>query len=325
MSDNEKKQNKITAKAGLTFNVNAVKSKLKDYHESHGTQNPMYGGGQTAMTAVLEKFYEHVLRECATRLGKEKSGVKQVNCEFLQATVLLDNDMRDYCVVRLNHYDPKQMYRDQVPFDTKQMDLVMARVDKDMALTPKARNLACYLLLQVFLDVASTSDLLQAYAKKKTLDGNCVSYAARACFSEGLAKEFCDKVAEVMKEFGEELDTTDADVAKKPQTTPTADAESGEEDAPAKNSKGGKKSKEESTEAVKDNKKSGNQKSKNQKAQPVEADDSDDDAANSDEEVQVQPKQKNSKGDKEKEKEKEQQSSGKKNQGGKNNSKPAKK
>lgn len=321
MSETEnKKQNKITAKAGLTFNVNAVKSKLKDYHATHGVENPKYGGGQTAMTAVLEKFYELVLRECLKRLGKQKSGLKEVNVEFLQATVLLNMDMKDYCVTRLSHFDTKQMYRDQVPFDTKQMDQVMARVDKDLALTPNARNLACYLLLQVFLDLTSTCDHLQAYAGKKTLDGNCVIHASRICFSSGLAKEFCEEVVRVMKEFDVNLESDETDVVKKPDATPNAAAEDDNESAQTKTNKKGKE-----TKADKDTKSEKQTVGKkNQKAQKVEDDNDNenesDDDHQSDEEVEVQPKK-----GKGKEQTKEQSASGNKkgqNQSGKN--KPAK-
>ena len=54
----------------------------------------MYGGGQTAMAAVLEKFYELVLLECSTQTPKDKSGVKTVNCTDLQKLVLNKTNLK---------------------------------------------------------------------------------------------------------------------------------------------------------------------------------------------------------------------------------------
>ena len=85
----EKKPNKLTEKAGLTFNVNTIKSKLKDYYEGQSLTTPMFSGGHTALTASLEKLWEMLLQECLKKVGKDKSGVRQVNRELLQYSVCM--------------------------------------------------------------------------------------------------------------------------------------------------------------------------------------------------------------------------------------------
>ena len=82
--------NKLTQTAGLTFNVNTVKTKLKKFYESRDIPCPMFSGGHTAITASLEKLYELILKDCIKRTGKDKSGVRTVNREMLLYSVMMN-------------------------------------------------------------------------------------------------------------------------------------------------------------------------------------------------------------------------------------------
>jgi len=306
MSDTERKQNKVTKTAGLTFNVNAVKSKLKDYHDMRGVPNPMYGGGQIAMATVLEKFCELVFTECATQTQKNISGLKLVNVNDLQRLVLLRPELRNYFVIPMSQYNANQIYKDLLPIDSSEMDLVMARVDKDLSLTAKAKNLAYFLVCRVFQDLISTSNHLMAYAKKHTFSATCVSYAVRQCFAEALAKELCDDIARVMKAFDEDIDVMDAEVPSK-STSGTMkasdDADTGEEKTD-KSDKSGKEEKKKTDSKKDSDKKESSDKSaketagkkpaaknaaKNKsenssKAEKIEVDDDSDSSSSSDDE-----------------------------------------
>lgn len=242
MSESERKQNKVTKTAGLTFNVNAVRSKLKDYHESRGVTNPTYGGGQIAMTVVLEKFCVMVFKDCASQTPKDKSGGKQVNVNDLQRIVLIHPELKNYFVVPMSLYNPDQICKDLLPVDPSEIDLVMDKVDKELIFSPKAKNLMYFLISQVFQDLASTSTRLMKFAKKHKFKGTCVSYAVQQCFAEAIAKDFCDEIALVMKTFNEEVDVMSGDVTVK--ATPAAktgnDADTSNEKA-AKAKEGKKK------------------------------------------------------------------------------------
>jgi hypothetical protein len=200
--------NKATATAGLTFNVNTVRNKLKDYYESQSVATPMFAGGHIAVTAVLEKLYEIVLRECAKRAGKDKSNLRSVNRELMHYSVLLNNSLKKYYLVELDHFDSNQMYNDQVPITKDEMDKIMERVDKDLTLTPKAFNLACYMLLKGFLDIAATASQFLSFSKKKSLDANCVMHTVRNRFPDGMAHELCGEITRAMKASGEDIEDT---------------------------------------------------------------------------------------------------------------------
>ena len=245
----EKKPNKLTEKAGLTFNVNTIKQKLKSYYEGQDLTTPMFSGGQTAMTATLEKLWEMLLQQCLKKVGKDsKTGVRLINLEALQTAVLLHPGLQRYFVVQFGSFDSEVEYKDQSPVISVEMDKVMERVDKDMSLTNKARNLACYMLLKVFSQLASTSHTLIEYAKKKSLDGRSVWFAVGTVFHGSVSSVLHNEITRAMKEFGEELEETHGDneapVDNQVAAAGTADAGDEEEETVTTTKsapKGGKK------------------------------------------------------------------------------------
>jgi len=244
----EKKPNKLTEKAGLTFNVNTIKQKLKSYYEGQDLTTPMFSGGQTAMTATLEKLWEMLLQQCLKKVGKDsKTGVRLINLEALQTAVLLHPGLQRYFVVQFGSFDSEVEYKDQSPVISVEMDKVMERVDKDMSLTNKARNLACYMLLKVFSQLASTSHTLIEYAKKKSLDGRSVWFAVGTVFHGSVSSVLHNEITRAMKEFGEELEEThgDNEAPVDNQVAAAGNADAGEEEEEAstttKAPKGGKK------------------------------------------------------------------------------------
>ncbi|ARF09530.1 hypothetical protein Indivirus_1_153 [Indivirus ILV1] len=227
----EKKPNKTTEKAGLTFNVNTIKQKLKSYYEGQDLLTLMFSGGHIAITATLEKLWETILHECLKRVGKDKSGVRQVNRESLQYSVLMHSGLERYFMSHFRYYDVSLEYKDQSPVINTELDKVMERVDKDMSLTSKARNLAHYMLLKVFSHLAVTAHGFVEYAKKKSLDGRSVTFAVSTVFHESVSSDFNKEITRVMKEFGEELEETHAanETPSDTQgTTPAGEADTGD-------------------------------------------------------------------------------------------------
>lgn len=243
----EKKPNKLTEKAGLTFNVNTTKQKLKSYYEGQDLTTPMFSGGHTAVAASLEKLWEMLLQECLKRVGKDKSGVRQVNRESLQYSVLMHTGLKKYFVTHFDTFDNTVEYRDQSPVITAELDKVMERVDKDLSLTSKARNLASFMLLKVFSQLASTAHSFMEYARKKSVDGRSVMFAVSTLFHESVSSELNKEIVRVMKEFGEELEEAHASSETPADTQQEAAGEAdegdGDDEKPetSSKSKGGKK------------------------------------------------------------------------------------
>lgn len=224
----EKKPNKITEKAGLTFNVNGIKQRLRTYYEGQALSTPKFSGSHTAVTTALEKLWEMLLQECLKKVGKDKSGVRLVNRESLQYSVLMHSGLRKYFVLQFETFDNTVEY--QSPVVTVELDKVMERIDKDMALTSKARNLANFMLLKVFSQLATSSHGFIEYAKKKSLDGRSVMFAVSSLFHESVSSEINKEIARVMKEFGEELDETPTETPADQHANAAASVAAGEAD-----------------------------------------------------------------------------------------------
>lgn len=284
----EKKPNKLTEKAGLTFNVNTTKQKLKSYYEGQDLTTLMFSGGHAAVTAALEKLWEIILEECLKRVGKDKSGVRQVNRESLQYSVLMHAGLKRYFVVHFENFDNTVEYKDQSPVINSELDKVMERVDKDMSLTSKARNLACFMLLKVFSQLATSAHSFVEYAKKKSLDGRSVTFAVGATFHESVSNEMKKEISRVMKEFGEELEETHNSETPNDtnQATTAENVDTGDAEETAPKSKGGKKSTKETKDTNETGSKktaSSNTKNTKNKAEAIDEDDAGDDADAGDE------------------------------------------
>jgi hypothetical protein len=203
--------NKATQSAGLICNVNTVKAKLKEFYDAQGIAKPMFSGGHSAITAVLQKTFELILTECCKHVKKDKSGMRTVNREFVQTALLMHPGFNQYYVSKLSQFDPEQLYKDQVPISSTEMDSVITGIDSQLQLTPKARNMICYLLMKVFLDLAFTCSKMLEFAKKKSLDTGCVIHATAIKFSDDIAKELETEVTRVAKLLGEEVDAAVAE------------------------------------------------------------------------------------------------------------------
>ncbi len=239
--------NKLTEKAGLAFNINTVKANMKSYFENQAVALPMFSGSHTAMTAVIQKMAELLLKYCMSHLSKDKTGIKNVARPTLKTVVCLNADMNEYFYLKMLKFKKNGMYCDQIPVSRKEFDAMCTNLDKSLVLTAKAYNFLAYLLNEVYLDVLSTAYQFMTYAKKKTLDASVIMYAVRNRFPDNIAHDLCTEVNRAMLAVGEEVekvaDDEDKDTNKQPETGAEDSGDEGEtKDAPKKPAeKGGKK------------------------------------------------------------------------------------
>jgi len=229
--------NKLTEKAGLAFNINTVKASMKNYFEVHAEPVPMFSGSHTAMTAVVQKMAQLILKLCLDLVSKDKSGIKKISRPDMKTAICLDNSMKDYFYLKIVKFDKKCMYGDILPIARKEFDTFCTSVDKDMTLTPKAFNFLAYLLNQVYLDCLSTAHQFMSHAKKKTLDGTSVMYAAKNRFSDSISVDLCNEAKRALVATGDEVEnvaeTEDKDTDKKQDTGAEDSGDEAEAPAPA--------------------------------------------------------------------------------------------
>lgn len=217
--------NKATQEVGLVFNVNTIRNKMKEYCDSQGLSSFQISGGHKAVTAALEKLWEFTLRECMKCTGKDKSGIRLVTVDQLSKAVLAHVGLEQYYLNHMKTYDATCIYTDQNPVSQADMDKVMERVSNELSLSPKGRNLACYLLNKAFCDLTRTCHLFVECAKKKSIDARCVLYTISCKFHESVGHELRSEVIRAMKSAGEELeDTETADGSEQVQQQDAAPA-----------------------------------------------------------------------------------------------------
>jgi hypothetical protein len=202
------KLNKITEKAGLTFNVNACKSKLKDYYGSSEAPCPKFAGGQIAITAVLEGMFKVLLLECRNKIRKTTTGNCIVTRDALLNQVILQNSsFVDYYATSLSKFDKDLLYRNLVPITDNEFKAVVSQVDDSLSFDPQARNFISYLLLKVFNDLACAGGILLRHSKKSTLDGRTILFAIDMIhLPDTIASKMHDNIATVLKAFGKDLE-----------------------------------------------------------------------------------------------------------------------
>ena len=246
--------NKTTTSAGLTFNVNTIKNKTKEYYESQNLQVPVFGGGQIATTAMLERLLELLIKECCKHTPKDKAGTKQVTRPTLQYSVSLNPALNEYYKGKMEKFDKDQMYSDQLPILRKEIDVVINRVDKDIVMTPKGMNTLSYLLFKSYVDIVSTAYEFITFSGKRTLDSKVVNFAIKNRFADGLTHELTTAVNNAMKLSGDDEveNVVDAEDNAPVDTHIAAELSADEDDQPAEEAatddksakKGGKKAKE---------------------------------------------------------------------------------
>lgn len=213
--------NKLTIESGLTFNVNTIKNKLKDFFKSQELETPMFSTGKIAVAAALEKLFEILLTAYSARGNKEKNGIKTIRLELATSIVQLTPDLKDYYSSSMqDKYDEKQMYLDQVPVIKSEMDQVMNRIDKEMVLSHHTYNYTCFLLLKAFLDIATGSDILLRHEGKKTLSATCVSCVIQMKFPSGLAQQLCTEITRAVKTSGNDAEEEAAEEEKQEEEEP---------------------------------------------------------------------------------------------------------
>lgn len=216
--------NTSTIKAGLHFNVNTVRNKLKEYYKNQVGSSPMFAGGHIAITAVIEKVYELLLRESGANVGKDKSGMKVINHDILLLTIKTNDDLKNYYLNKLGYYQKDSVYKNSIPVISSEMDKVAEKVDNSLTMSEQAKNLMYFLVLTVFNDVASACYQFLTFAKKKSVDFNCVTFAVKNRFPDGIASSLCNELVKVSKAI-DGADLSPADTGDQEDETKEDDGE----------------------------------------------------------------------------------------------------
>lgn len=203
--------NKLTEKAGLSFNINKVKANMIHYFKVHDLNQPKFKGAHVAMTAALQELCTLVVKNALQHTHKDKSNVRTLTRETLRNSVLLHDGLKQYYYTKLWTFDKSQMYGDQLPVSKNDLATVVESVDGDLKLTPKALNFLNFLLLKAYLDVVSTSYLFIDFAKRKSLEARAIVYALKSLFADSVSYDIYTEVDRATTAVGDAVEKADGE------------------------------------------------------------------------------------------------------------------
>lgn len=207
--------NKLTEKAGLTFNVNTVKANMTNYLKVHDLKKLKFAGAHVAATAALQELCTLLTNNALQHTHKDKSGMRTLTRQTLRSSVLMHDGLKQYYHTRMQTFDKTHVYEDQVPVSKKDLLSVTKDVNGDLKMTPKALNFLYFLLLKAYSDMVYTSYQLVDYAKKKTLDARSCVFALQLRFADSVAVPLHNEVSRAVAAVGddgvEKADDEDAD------------------------------------------------------------------------------------------------------------------
>lgn len=175
--------NKLTEAAGLTFNVNGVKKGIAEYFATNGEDVPMLKKIHIALAAAIESTCRHLCRNVCTITRIDKSGMRTVTRPLLRLSVQTNRELSSFFDPIINNTFVKNRgYIKELPVTKDEIKEVIDSVNEKLNFKPKAFNLLCFMLVEVFNTLLADSTMLIEYAKKKSLDDRSVEFAARMLF-----------------------------------------------------------------------------------------------------------------------------------------------
>lgn len=225
--------NKLTRDAGLTFNVNTVRTSMISFFKNQDLyftvkgendevtkKLPMFKGSQVALAAALEQLTKMLLSNVLQFTNKDKSGLRTVTRPLLIYSVCLNKGLNQYYSSRLSSFDKNQVYKDQLPFKEDDVTKLMQEVDKKLMFTPKAFNFLCFLLLNAYLDTMSTSYQFISFADKRSLGPDAVLASVKNRFPDSVSHELCHELSRACTAVGKALDDEEEGEAEEKKEEP---------------------------------------------------------------------------------------------------------
>ncbi len=273
-TDKKDTRNQLTRDAGLVFNVNTMKTNMKEFFKNQdlyfSVKNdsgdvtkklPMFKGSQVAITAVFEQLTRMVFNNVLQYTNTDKSGLRTVTRPILKYSVCLHRGLNEYYNYRMNSFNKNQVYKEQLPFKEDEIAQIMTSVNKKLMFTPKSFNLLCFLLLEAYLDIMSTAYDFIVFANKRTLGPTAISAAVRNRFPDVVSHELCNELSRACAAVGKDIDGGEEDGEQEAN-----DEEEEEAPPPKKSAKNSKTAAKPATKSTK---------GKSVKAAQIEEDDED--------------------------------------------------
>jgi hypothetical protein len=206
MSKEPKQQTKTKAaeKAGLIFNPDAIKKKIKEYYASQEIPYSKVSGGHIAMAALLESAQNMISCKAKKEVALNKSGLREITREAMNSSLLRDKKEMGYFIVKAEEFNDKFDYSKQLPI-FKEMETIYSE-QKDTSFSRDAKNYMYFLLYTLFTNILITSSVLLEFSKSKSTNGLCIIFASKIEFPKSMSVVFEADIKRALKSYGESVE-----------------------------------------------------------------------------------------------------------------------
>lgn len=227
MSKDQKQQTKTKAaeKAGLIFNPDAIKKKIKEYYASQEIPYSKVSGGHLAMAALLESAQNMISNKAKKEVALNKSGLREITREGMNSALLRDKKEMGYFIVKAEEFNDKFDYSKQLPI-FKEMETIYSE-QKDTSFSKDAKNYMYFLLYTLFTNILITSSVLLEFSKSKSTNGLCIISASKIEFPKSMSVVFEADIKRALKSYGESVEGKNDDDEEKEEGE---EGEEGEEE-----------------------------------------------------------------------------------------------
>ena len=203
----------------LSFNVNAVRSRensIKSYFVNHDVEKlPRLNNCHYLLTATIEKTLHYLVQRSTEMVNFDKCDLKTINRVVLRTLVETDEELKDFFIMHLNHFDSNLEYFSNLPVSNKEFKEYLDTKFPNVKLTPKGKNLLCYLLLKVYNDILRVLYLLVHSNIVRSIKCHVLVTALKTTYKDsqlcGVLIDEINRVQEMIANTKEEEDNDEED------------------------------------------------------------------------------------------------------------------
>lgn len=234
----EKIPNKLTALAGLTFNVNSMKTKaIKPFLQRSIKKNeriPVLKKGHVVLTSLVEEMCKIIILEAKTKhAAKDKTGLCNIQRPTLKYAVQLNQDLDNFFhMFLLYKYDPEQDYLTTFPFHISEVEKLIDKISgKDVNVTIEAKHMLCFLLMKTYTECLRVLCTLLRFSKKNTFDVRALQAVVNILFGDTkLAEDLLKEIDNTWRAIEDKKDDDDDDEDEEDKEDDEEDKEEDKED-----------------------------------------------------------------------------------------------
>jgi len=202
--------NQPTKDAGLSFNVNAFKTHMKEYYSTLGLEQYNFKRGHIALSACNEALCGLIVNNVTEKIVKDKAGLYVITYDNMENMIMSNPDMRRLLREYIENFDENSNYHKQYCVTkTNLVTFIEHYNGNNLQLDNKAHNFLIYLLATFSNTVMKTAHMLVQYAHRQSVTIESIVKAVEVHCPSSIAKSLVIKIEEAVSAYSAKNDKED--------------------------------------------------------------------------------------------------------------------